>query len=348
LGTDIYTNAGNVTSAAIDPTGTKILYRIANALYVDNIAPQSNLFSIETTGTAPIRNATGWSDDGRWLTFVSTTNLGAADDGTNRVYLLDFQTGTLSLIGLAGPGTGSWDALSDAPVISGSGQFVAYRSVVTNTVIGDNTAPPNVFFLDRVTGSNTVLTVGQAGSSPMLWVSRPVISDDGATVAFLDLGSGLVPGDLNRVQDAFGASLDINAVQLGPITVLPDGSVQVSMTGLAGQTYLIEYSTDLVNWFTLTEVTLTNGVGQFVDTSTNDFYQAVVLSQAQPQLGVPQFSAGGAAQVSVTGLAGQTYIIESSTNLVNWVPVYTNSGSFMFTDPDATDFPYRFYQAVLP
>ncbi len=38
LGTDIYTNAGNVTSAAIDPTGTKILYRIANALYVDNIA----------------------------------------------------------------------------------------------------------------------------------------------------------------------------------------------------------------------------------------------------------------------------------------------------------------------
>ena len=89
-------------------------------------------------------------------------------------------------------------------MISGSGQFVAYRSVVTNTVIGDNTAPPNVFLLNRVTGSNTVLTVGQAGSSPMLWVSRPVISDDGATVAFLDLGSGLVPGDLNRVQDAFG------------------------------------------------------------------------------------------------------------------------------------------------
>jgi hypothetical protein len=205
-----------------------------------------------------------------------------------------------------------------------------------------------MFFLDRVTGSNTVLTVGQAGSSPMLWVSRPEISDDGATVAFLDLGSGLVPGDLNRVQDAFGASIDINAVQLGPITVLPNGSVQVSMTGLAGQTYLIEVSTDLVNWFTLTEVTLTNGVGQFVDTSTNDFYQAVVLSQAQPQLGVPQFSTGGAAQVSVTGLAGQTYIIESSTNLVNWVPVYTNSGSFMFTDPNATDFSYRFYQAVLP
>jgi hypothetical protein len=95
--------------------------------------------------------------------------------------------------------------------MSGDGRFAAYRSVVVNTVIGDNTAPPNVFLLDRLTGSNTVLTVGQAGSSPMLWVSRPVVSDGGATIAFLDLGSGLVTGDLNRGQDAFGVSVDTNA-----------------------------------------------------------------------------------------------------------------------------------------
>ena len=207
LGTCISTNSA--TTAAIDPTGTKILLRNANALYVYNIATRANLFSIPSTAT--IRNAACWSDDGRWLTFVSTTNLGAADDGTNKVYLRDFQTGTLSLIGVAGPGTGSWDALSDAPVMSGSGRFVAYRSVVTNTVIGDNTAPPNVFLLDRLTGSNTVLTAGQTGSSPILWVSRPVVSDGGATIAFLDLGSGLVTGDLNRVQDAFGVSVDTNA-----------------------------------------------------------------------------------------------------------------------------------------
>jgi hypothetical protein len=209
LGTDIYTNIGAITSAAIDPTGTKILYRMANALYVDNIAARTNLFSIPST--AMIRNAAGWSDDGRWLTFVSTTNPGSGDDGTNKVYLRDFQTGTLSLIGLAGPGTGSWDAASDAPVMSGSGQFVAYRGIVTNTVIGDTTAPPNVFLLNRFTGSTTVLTVGQAGSSPFMWVSRPVVSDGGSTIAFLDLGSGLVTGDLNRVQDAFGVTVNVDS-----------------------------------------------------------------------------------------------------------------------------------------
>lgn len=211
LGVDIYTNSGTVTSAAIDPAGAKIFYRIANTLYVDNLHPISNLFSISTTSTSPIRNAGGWSDDGRWLTFVSTANLTGGDDGTNKVYLLDFQTGTLTLVGLAGSGTGSMDALSDGPVMSGNGRFVAYRSVVVNTAIGDNTAPPNLFLLDRLTGSSMVLAIGQNSSGPILWASRPVICDNGATVAFLDMGSSLVAGDLNREPDVFGASVDINA-----------------------------------------------------------------------------------------------------------------------------------------
>jgi len=206
LGMDIYTNANSsITSVAIDPTGTKIFYRIANTLYVDNIATRSNLFSIQSTAT--IRNAACWSDDGRCLVFLSNTNLGSGSDGTNKVYLRDFQTGTLSLIGVAGPSTGAWVAVSDAPVISGDGRFVAYRSVATNTATG-STAFANVFLFDRLTGSNTLLTVGQAGSGPIVWGSRPVISDDGATVAFLDLGTDLVNGDLNRVPDAFGTFLD--------------------------------------------------------------------------------------------------------------------------------------------
>ena len=209
LGTDIYTNAGAVTSAAIDPTGMKIVYRIANMLYADNVATRANLFSFSTL--SPIRNGGCWSDDGRWLTFVSTTNLTGGDDGTNKVYLRDFQTGTLTLVGLAGPGTGSAGASSDAPVMSGNGRFVAYRSVVTNTVIGDNTAPPNLFLLDRLTASNPVLTIGQNSSVAFLWASRPVICDSGATVAFQDLDSGLVPGDINRGPDVFGASVDVNA-----------------------------------------------------------------------------------------------------------------------------------------
>jgi Tol biopolymer transport system component len=209
LGKEIYTNSGAVTSAAIDPTGTRLFYRKTNALYVDVIATRSNLFSIPTT--SPIRNAGCWSDDGRWLTFVSTTNLTGGDNGTNKVYLLDFQTGTLTLVGLAGPGTDSQAVFSDGPVISGNGRFVAYRSVVTNTVIGDNSAPPNLYLLDRLTGSNLVLNIAENTSVPLLWVSRPAISSDGAVLAFQSLDSGLADGDFNRLPDAFGVSADVNA-----------------------------------------------------------------------------------------------------------------------------------------
>ena len=217
LGTNIYTNTGSFPSAVIDPSGTKILYQIASktiqgalySLYVDDIATRSNLFSIKSTGL--IRDAASWSDDGRWLAFVSTTNMGSENAGFSMVYLRDFQTGTLSLIGVSGLYLGGGAGWSDVPVMSGNGRFVAYRSVVTNTVIGDTTAPPNVFLLDRVTGSNMVLTAGPAVPGPVSWVSRPVISDGGATVAFLNLGSGPVTGDLNRALDAFGALVDVNA-----------------------------------------------------------------------------------------------------------------------------------------
>jgi len=298
LGTDIYTNAGNVTSAAIDPTGTKIVYRIANTLYVDNIAPKSNLFSISTM--SPIRNAGCWSDDGRWLTFVSTTNLAGGDDGTNKVYLRDFQTGTLTVVGLAGPGTGSAEPLSDAPMMSGNGRFVAYRSVVTNTLIGDNTAPPNLFLLDRLTASNLVLTIGQSSSVPLLWASRPVICDSGATVAFQDLDSGLVPGDINREPDVFGASVDVNATSAGSSNLLVSvglgggsasgggsgnsgtNTISLAWPALAGTSYQIQYTTNLANpvWLTAPgSVWVMGGQGYFTASvaQPQTFYRVAII-----------------------------------------------------------------------
>ena len=260
LGTDIYTNSGAVTSAAIDPTGTKIAYRIANTLFVDSIVSRSNLFSMSTL--CPIRSANCWSDNGRWLTFVSSTNLAAADDGTNKVYLMDFQTGTLTLVGLAGPGTGSAEALSDAPTISGNGRFIAYRSVVINTVIGDTSAPPNIFLLDRLAGSNSVMNIGQNSYGPLSWVSRPAISDSGATTAFLNQDSGLVPGDINREPDAFGAAANLSAtppvitnflVEVGSGGISTGGGSGNSATNtislfwpaIVGTSYQIQYTTNL-------------------------------------------------------------------------------------------------------
>lgn len=56
----------------------------------------------------------------------------------------------------------------------------------------------------------------------------------------------------------------------------------------------------------------------------------------------------GQFQLTVNGIAGQTYATESSSNLVNWSAISTNlapSNSFNVVDPSATNPTVRFYRA---
>ena len=60
----------------------------------------------------------------------------------------------------------------------------------------------------------------------------------------------------------------------------------------------------------------------------------------------------GKAQVQFTAPEGLIYIIEASTNLVDWekIGVATNAGSgeFHFEDPNTAQTPVRFYRVVVP
>ena len=51
----------------------------------------------------------------------------------------------------------------------------------------------------------------------------------------------------------------------------------------------------------------------------------------------------------IAGAAGKTYLLQASTNLVDWTVIATNvapAGVFEITDASATNYPYRFYRAV--
>jgi hypothetical protein len=66
---------------------------------------------------------------------------------------------------------------------------------------------------------------------------------------------------------------------------------------------------------------------------------------------VPQLqpaAAGGAFELTVS-MPSPYYstVIQASTNMLNWVSVYTNTPSFTFTDLTATASPQRFYRTVL-
>jgi hypothetical protein len=49
---------------------------------------------------------------------------------------------------------------------------------------------------------------------------------------------------------------------------------------------------------------------------------------------------------AVSGVAGYTYVVEASTDMVNWVPLETNTAPFSFSDPNTGRFNHRFYRSV--
>jgi len=67
-----------------------------------------------------------------------------------------------------------------------------------------------------------------------------------------------------------------------------------------------------------------------------------------PQIGNGSIGvSSGNFSFTVTGVTNQTIIVEASTNLVNWQPVWTNTLSgtnAIFTDPQWTNYSSRFYQ----
>jgi hypothetical protein len=61
------------------------------------------------------------------------------------------------------------------------------------------------------------------------------------------------------------------------------------------------------------------------------------------------FSANGAFQLGFSGLTGSNYVLQATTNFVNWTSLITNPAStnqLIFSDPGATNFPYRFYRVL--
>ena len=67
----------------------------------------------------------------------------------------------------------------------------------------------------------------------------------------------------------------------------------------------------------------------------------------------PQISTGttgvkpGGFGFTLTGVINQTIVVESSTNLVNWQPISTNTlsgASANFVDPQSQNYPHRFYR----
>ena len=85
-------------------------------------------------------------------------------------------------------------------------------------------------------------------------------------------------------------------------------------------------------------------------TNTGNRYYSVdyLPYPVPPQLTLPGLDTNGAFRLQVDTPDVISYVIEASTNLADWLPLYTNlaGGTMTFADPGATNSQLRFYRAL--
>lgn len=145
------------------------------------------------------------SGDGNFVAFRSqASDLVAGDtNGHWDIFVRDLTTDTTERISVASDGTQA-DHDSFEPGLSDDGRFVVFRSMAANLVPGDANARADVFVHDRDTGATARVSKPVTGESDGHSYS-PVISGDGAWIAFESDATNLVAEDTNDARDIFRA-----------------------------------------------------------------------------------------------------------------------------------------------
>jgi hypothetical protein len=137
-----------------------------------------------------------------------------------------------------------------------------------------------------------------------------------------------------------------------------NGGFQIYVYGQIGETYTLQASANLTSWIPLLTFICTSSPTLVVDTTAVNFNhrfyrlaQGNLLSPITLGFGSAQPLTASGLYLMLQGSIGPNYVIQTSTNLLNWVPI-TNftitSSPFYFTDPTATNYKWRFYRATAP
>jgi len=328
---------GTATSASLhNPIG--VAFDVTNNVYIADDA-NNRIRRVKTNGVINTiaGNGTGtYAGDNGIATSASLYNPnGIAFDAAGNLYIADAQNFRVRMVAtngnittVAGNGTGGYSGdggLATAATF-GSPRDVAFDSL-GNLYIAD-------YYYGRVrkVGTNGIISI-VAGKGT---TGTGAYSGDGgpATNAALYGPSGLafdVSGNLyiadqenNRIRKVF-LYAEYPSLTLQNLNVTNAGNYSVVITSPYGSV-------------TSSPVTL-----------------AVTIPSTPPQITTSATGSGATSSQSgfgfnLGGAIGQTIVVDGSTNMIDWMPLYTNISdgtTINFNDPTATNYPGRFYRARL-
>jgi len=174
-----------------------------NNIWLDVNAPRLSIqptnfptnYLASTTGS---NSGNGYSDnpatsaDGRYTVFASdASNLVSGDSNSTRdIFIYDNQTGLTRRLNLSRQGA-QGNGPSNRPAITADGRYVAFESTATNLVLGDTNGFSDIFAVDTVTGSISLLSTSSAGVQANSSCFRPSISSNGRYVTFESAATNL-------------------------------------------------------------------------------------------------------------------------------------------------------------
>jgi len=270
----------------------------------------------------------------------------ATVNSSNVVTLLGSGTVTFS----AGqPGNSNYNAAAAVKgsfTVAGSPQFITFNPLSTQKY-GD--APFPIYAT-----SSSSLPVSYSAYGPAI-LSGNIISLTSwgtVTVTASQPGNSAYAPAAN-VSQSFFVMPPVNTI--GGAQFTNDG-FQMAFYGMVGSNYTLQASTDLKNWTSVLNFACTNSPMNVVDPGANylarRFYriaQGTLPITLKLNLKIPALTKTNGLGLNLEGPLGFHYIIQASTNMLNWQPLTNFVGTtspLNFNDPAATNFNRRFYRAV--
>jgi Fibronectin type III domain len=218
----------------------------------------------------------------------------------------------------------SWDPSSDPRVIG----YNVYYGTVSRAYTNEISA-----------GSATTVTVTNLVEGVTYYFAVTAYDDAGLESPFSNEAVYTVPLNASNQPSVLTSAKNSN------------GQFSFTLSGVAGSPYVIEASTNLVNWEpVLTNVapfTFTISISSQYDRRFFRAYYSTALDPAvTPATLASARQVNGQFNFTVSGVAGYPYIVEASTNLIDWVQVATNLSPFTFTATNIGQFKQRFFRAV--
>ncbi|HKR12037.1 MAG TPA: Calx-beta domain-containing protein [Pyrinomonadaceae bacterium] len=130
-----------------------------------------------------------------------------------------------ALISVQSNDVASGSGLSEDPVVSANGRFVAFESFAFNIGPDGNNGRKDIFLRDLQTGITTLVSVNLAGDAGGNQDSQnPAISADGRYVAFESRASNLAANDTNTFSDIFVRDMQTGVTTLVSVNSTGTGS----------------------------------------------------------------------------------------------------------------------------